>query len=435
MTSFLSVFSSLPGKLVYAGALFLAAGQLAAVIQNVREGRSKGRILFSLLHFMLGFVFLTLVMQSMWERSWRYTADPPVYYPFEELVFAVPWAVYLALELLSAAVLAMRLRDSIRWRKSHMSPSAVREAVDLLPAGVCVSEPDGTVVLTNLKMNELSRTLTGGPLTDADRFRESIAQHGTVRDGDTLVHTPRGETWEFSEERLRLGDSEYRQMLAADMTAQYRVTAELREKNRRLKEVQARMKALAAHELELVTAREVMNARVTVHNQLGNVLLSGRYYLDHPESMDDAELLRLLEYSSSFLLGEAEQPEPVPDTLERAVQTARKIGVTVELQGAAPQDARRRDLLARAVNQCAANTARHAEGDRLTVRLRESGTQLTAVFTNNGRPPAGPIAETGGLAALRRTVEAAGGSMTVESAPAFRLILTFQDGNMSAKNN
>ena len=431
MTSFLSVFSSIPGKLVYAGALFLAAGQLAAVIQNVREGRSKGRILFSLLHFMLGFVFLTLVMQSMWERSWRYTADPPVYYPFEELVFAVPWAVYLALELLSATVLAMRLRDSIRWRKSHMSPSAVREAVDLLPAGVCVSEPDGTVVLTNLKMNELSRTLTGGPLTDADRFRDSIAQHGTVRDGDTLVHTPRGETWEFSEERLRLGDSEYRQMIAAE----YRVTAELREKNRRLKDVQARMKALAAHELELVTAREVMNARVTVHNQLGNVLLSGRYYLDHPESMDDAELLRLLEYSSSFLLGEAEQPEPVPDALERAVQTARKIGVAVELQGAAPQDARHRDLLARAVNQCAANAARHAEGDRLTVRLRESGTQLTAVFTNNGKPPAGPIAETGGLAALRRAVEAAGGSMTVESAPAFRLILTFQDGNMSAKNN
>ena len=224
-------------------------------------------------------------------------------------------------------------------------------------------------------------------------------------------------------------------MIAAEMTAQYRVTSELREKNRRLKDVQARMKALAAHELELVTAREVMNARVTVHNQMGNVLLSGRYYLDHPESMDDAELLRLLEYSSSFLLGEAEQPEPVPDALEQAVQTARRIGVTVELQGATPQDARHRDLLARAVNQCAANAVRHAEGDRLTVRLRESGTQLTAVFTNNGKPPAGPIAETGGLAALRRTVEAAGGSMTVESAPAFRLILTFQDGNMSAKNN
>ena len=44
-------------------------------------------------------------------------------------------------------------------------------------------------------------------------------------------------------------------------------------------------------------------------------------------------------------------------------------------------------------------------------------------FTNNGRPPAAPVKETGGLANLRRRIEAIGGTMTINSAPQFEMIL------------
>ena len=39
------------------------------------------------------------------------------------------------------------------------------------------------------------------------------------------------------------------------------------------------------------------------------------------------------------------------------------------------------------------------------------------------RAPDGPVREGGGLSALRRQVEAAGGGMRIESAPRFSLIL------------
>ena len=43
------------------------------------------------------------------------------------------------------------------------------------------------------------------------------------------------------------------------------------------------------------------------------------------------------------------------------------------------------------------------------------------VITNNGRPPKGTIAESGGLLSLRRKIEAMGGTMLIESDPAFAL--------------
>jgi signal transduction histidine kinase len=45
------------------------------------------------------------------------------------------------------------------------------------------------------------------------------------------------------------------------------------------------------------------------------------------------------------------------------------------------------------------------------------------VITNNGKPPKGEIAESGGLLSLRRSAEEAGGTMTVQSQPEFKLTI------------
>ena len=113
----------------------------------------------------------------------------------------------------------------------------------------------------------------------------------------------------------------------------------------------------------------------------------------------------------------------MPDAFHEAVSVARRIGVTVQVEGTLPGKGIVRDLTAQAAEQCVTNTARHAEGDLLTVSVSTEGTRYRISFTNNGKAPEGPIRETGGLASLRRTVEAAGGTMTVQSVPAFRLEL------------
>ena len=93
------------------------------------------------------------------------------------------------------------------------------------------------------------------------------------------------------------------------------------------------------------------------------------------------------------------------------------------IHGSLPEDPSQRILLARAIQECAANAVKHAEGDRLDIRLEENEGNLLIRISNNGKPPKGPVTESGGLLSLRRSVEEAKGSMAVESSPAFALIL------------
>ena len=103
------------------------------------------------------------------------------------------------------------------------------------------------------------------------------------------------------------------------------------------------------------------------------------------------------------------------------MRNAGRIGVTVQIAGTLPEQQSVRDVLAQAVEQCAANTVRHAEGDCLTVTLHETDSQYIAEFRNNGKPPEGPVSETGGLWYLRKAAEEVGGTVNVQSEPVFLL--------------
>ena len=406
------------GYVLYFAALLLTAAQLAILLQLIQKKLGMARILAALLHFLLCFFLLAFLLDYSYNAL--VFAMPEVLYAFELRLLALPWLLYAGLEMASTGVVFLQVRFLRRYRETRLTPDTIRQTVDLLPTGLMVSEPDGTVLLANLSMTELCRKLTGELLSDAGRFWqyvESKSENGLIRTAD-------GETWQFQKSVLTLDGKDYDQITAADMTEQYRVTQELSKKNLHLKEVQERMKAVAAKERSLVADREIMQARMTVHDRMGAVLLSGKYYLDHPENVKEDELLRLLEFSNYFLLGEVEQPENKSDPMQEAILTAKRIGVAVEIFGELPKGKTAKRILAQAVDQCAANTARHAGGDLLSVAITEDNALITASFSNNGRAPEGPITETGGLAVLRQTVEDAGGSMTVQSEPVFLLTIT-----------
>ena len=419
MTSLQSVVGALPGYIVYFTAASLTAAQLAILLLFIRKNRPDAHLLLALTHFLAGLLFLSVLLDYSYNALIE--GQPEILYGFELRLLSLPWLMYAATEGMSAMAVLLHGRMLRRDRNTHLSADAIRQTVNLLPTALMISDPDGTVLLANLQMTELCRALTGEALSDAQRF---IRYVGSVSDEDRLAHTPDGKSWQFIRSRITLNSREYDQLTAVNMTEKYRITKELRNKNERLREVQFRMRSVAAKERSLVAAREVMNARMTVHDRMGAVLLSGKYYLDHPEEVREEELLRLLEYSNTFLLGEVERPERMGDPLEEALHTARRIGVSVAVVGDIPGTESARALIAQAVEQCASNAVRHAGGDRLTVVITSDDASFTAVFSNNGSPPKGPIAETGGLAVLRRTVEGAGGAMTVQSEPIFRLSIT-----------
>ena len=406
--------------LITVTSLLLVIGGLITLIRSILARRNKGRIF---LKGIIVFISCSLFLILMDCARFAYLSAPdPRYQPFQLDLFELPWELYAGVEAVLLLFLILLILDDQRYRSSHLTPDAIRETVDLLPEGLCISAPDGTILLSNLQMNAICRTMTGSVLSDAARFRQAIETNAEKQNEETLIRTSEGKTWRFSQDQLTENESRYDLLTAADVTAQYKVIEELREKNERLKDIQQRMKAVSDLSGDMFVAQEEMDARVALHNQLGQVLLMGRHYLAHPENTDVGRIYLATSQMNSFLLGEVQRPgDEIEDEMELALSLAGSIGVSVKITGEPPLDHGSRKLLADAIRECAANAVKHAGGDMVFVEIDGR----TAILSNNGSSPKGPITESGGLLTLRQRTEAAGGTMAVQSQPAFSLMICF----------
>ena len=431
MRSIENVITAAPGYLIYILLMLLLTGQLFLLIQAVRIGRSHVRILVYAIIFLALFVFTIFMIHPLYLNALGEQAADGVYRSprgFDTRLLTLPWGMVLFPEIALGAVLLAQMQKNIRYRRMHIGPNTIQEAVDLLPVAVCICEKSGTVLLSNLSMQLFHQALTGASLHDAACLWQYIEENGEAHDGRYLIRTGDGRVWLCSRETIRPKDAprkkEYMQLTASDMTGQFLLNEKLSEENEKMRIMLERMKEVAARERALVISREILRARMSVHNHMGGVLLSGKYYLDHPSAVKEEEILRLLEHSNTLLLREAEQEDDLPDPLSEALKLAQRIGIGVQIEGDVPKEEPAHSLIAQAVDQCAANAVRHAKADILFVRIDKTNDRIRASFSNNGEPPAGPVAETGGLANLRTAVNAAGGSMTVQSEPAFLLTLS-----------
>ena len=436
MTSLQSISGSLLYYLIGIIAILLMIGQTAELFQAIRyrrislpflremprEGRRvevSAAILISVLNFLLSFALLVVIMDFAMTRFIA-PEDEWKFLPFEWALFAQPWLWIVCGELIGIAVLILLFRSNFKYRNEHLTPDAIRQTVDLLPAGICISDEKGTVLLSNLKMNAICRELTGNMLSDANRFTAQIEADGEEQNNRYFVKLRSGTVCQFVQSALTESGREYNCLTAIDVTERYRVTEELKAKNAHLQEIKRRMQAVSDLSGDMFVAQEEAAARAALHNQLGQVLLMGRHYLEHPADTDANLVYITTTQMNAFLLGEYKEPTgQKDDLLTEVLWMARSIGVTVNINGSLPEHASARTILAHAIQECVANCVKHAKGDRLMVTISDK----EIVITNNGKPPKGEIAESGGLLSLRRSVEEAGGTMTVKSQPEFMLTI------------
>ncbi len=398
-------------RLPVLGVLFLLLTiQMAVAIAAFREGRSRRARYALLAAFFLSMAGFCLCMAVI---SCRYNypgwaQEPPAWLA---AVFACPvWAVW-AYEAVTAVILFFAIRNTLRYRADHITPDSVKQAMDLLPIGIAFGEPDGSVRFRNLVMDHLAGTLTGKLLTDWRVFESEGAGQVSVKD----------RIWQI--DRRETPGRSLMQLTATDITKQARILADLEAKNRKLKDIRLRLELYNRQAERIIIAQELLTARMTVHDELGSVLLESRHYLRDPSSIDEDLLLQALKNANTYLLHEYERDDTAVDPLAEALSMARAIGVKVTLTGIPPTQESPRGILAAAIRECASNAVKHAEGDRLTADARRSDTGHTFTLCSNGRLPAMPIRETGGLLSLRTLAESRHGIMRIDVSPLFRLTI------------
>ncbi len=171
---------------------------------------------------------------------------------------------------------------------------------------------------------------------------------------------------------------------------------------------------------------EALDAKTRIHDNLGRCLLMTKAYLtgQYPITRDAiiSEWNRIITQMSQPLSDAAKSDSIDTDYF---IRQAKSMGVDVAISGEIPGDERLRKIIDTALTVHITNVLRHAKGNKAYIDIERTADSYIFTFTNDGVTPDTEIIEKGGLKNLRRHVEEIGGTMEIEWADGFKMILTF----------
>lgn len=310
-------------------------------------------------------------------------------------------------------------------RIGRFAGNAIRESFDNLPSGIAFFDRNGLPVLCNRQMYRLAFALTGREFQSSAElrgiFRGLPESSGAKRDGSTFL-LPDGSEWKFTiTETADESGAVYTQAVASDVTGLWNGFRKLTESNQKLEEMAAHLRQMSANVVAAAREEEILSMKMRVHNEMGaSVLNTRRFFLGGCDPGQKAELLSHWEKTLGLLRNEIGKDDET-DLYGELLSAASAIGAEIVRTGELPENPAAALTMLAAIRECLTNTIRHAGGNRVFVLFTQDGGSAAAVITNDGRPPEKEITEGGGLSALRERIERCGGTMRVQSLPAFAL--------------
>ena len=343
------------------------------------------------------------------------------------LYMQVSYVVLLLVTLLSMWYAVWSTLQETKNRKT-INNTSIKEAFDNLPTGVCFFYESGLPVLCNRAMHRFSFAICGKDVQYITDLKECLSEdfvpmEGIVKDGKTFILSE-GSAWHLEKRNFvhENGDV-YTQYIALDVTDLQRKHVELTEENMQLRKVQSDLKRLSANVVAITREEEILNTKMRVHDEMGRCLMAAQKYLKEggTDSIPDS-VVTSWQRAVSMLKYNNETTEE--DMLSQIRKTCEFVKLNYIQTGKLPKEERIAYILTCAVRECVTNAVRYGEASELYAVFKETETIATVDVTNNGKTPDGEIMEGGGLSTLRRRVERAGGTMTVEAFPKFKLTVT-----------
>ena len=315
--------------------------------------------------------------------------------------------------------------------KKNTSAKMIKKAIDSYPGGICFSALDGRVILVNEKMNKLMLELTGHTILNAKAAWEKLTNFANNGKAEKLPQSwlpkePDNEStrqqlffrfsdssvWRFE---LRFLDSNTVQIEAAEITRLYRLSEELYENTIRLQELQKRQKALLDSIVEVNLNKEILAAKMHIHDELGHCLLATTKAITEDSLAENADVLR--DNWNSIIRDFSNIPTvwTVPDSSLQSelMQVAELIGCKVIFLGEQPTQRKALQLLYAAVREALTNAVRHADATELTVKIKQDKQRYHIEISDNGGVSVSSITEGNGLSALRQRLEQEGATLKV----------------------
>lgn len=311
------------------------------------------------------------------------------------------------------------------WETNHITSRSVKEAIDSLPSGICVYENSGRIILKNTAMDRICMLMTDEPLLNGWDFYGHLTHCKCLScdNGRLLIQLSDNSVQSFASNEIDDRGHNLKLITAQNVTEEYSKILALEKKKETLEALNRRLTAYSHDMVSAITAREVLNAKIKIHDELGAGLLTIKHYLQTGgDENEKQQILAGIKRNVNFLKQDINDNQQDEYTL--MLTTADNLGVSVIIDGLLPQNEPHKHIIATGIHECFTNTIRHAKGNMLFINITDEENTVKITFTNNGNSPKDKIAEKGGLLSLRTITEKVGGTMTICSVPQFSLTIS-----------
>lgn len=380
------------------------------------------------------FVFVLIVLSGLADAFSKMTKGL-AYRTWLPLPMWLLWGITLAADLL----LIWDMAKLHRLGKQTLSRDSVKQALDMLPSGICYFTPSGSVKLCNRQMDTLFRTISQSDLQTVAELQDALSDcnacSGVIQlspQRQTYLF-PDGKAWRYRKTEVKASDGTlYTEAIFSDVTELYHKNLELKAQIKRLKAISLELKWLSDNALILTREKEVLAAKTKLHDDMGAGLIAIRHILNHNQTEEAANAIELfsravsaIKYDNDYSQGHSE--------LDRFLQDARTIGIQVNLSGELPEQEKLRGVMILAMRECLTNSVRHVGSTALYITVEKTGGSISMQITNDGRSPETEIVPKDGLFNLYHHILDCGGTMEIQSKPVFVLTVVFPGTKESMK--
>lgn len=333
------------------------------------------------------------------------------------------WCITFAADLL----LIWDMAGLRRQGKQTLSRDSVKEALDMLPSGICYFTPPGSVKLCNRQMYSLFRTISQSDLQTLAELREALSDcdacSGVIclsKERKTYLF-PDGKAWRYRQAEVKASDGAmYTEAVFSDLTELYNKNLELKAQIKQLNAISRELKRLSDNVQILTREKEVLSAKTKLHDDMGAGLIAIRHILNNNRTEEAANAMDLFRRAVSAIKYDNAYPQGRSE-LDRFLQDAEAIGIKVDLSGKLPKQEELRRVMILAMRECLTNSVRHAGATTIHITVEKKGDSISVKLTNDGRPPETEVVPKGGLHNLYRHIMDCGGTMEIQSKPSFAL--------------
>ena len=404
--------------------ILLVALFLTLILSLFPQLASYGRQRDKWMRFVHLSVFLIIfVILSVLATACSQMREGLVYKTWLSLPMWMLWCITLAADFL----VIWDMAGLYRQRRQVLGRDSIKQALDMLPSGICYFTPSGRVKLCNRQMYSLFRTIAQSDLQTLAELQDALSDcdacSGVIlvsRDMQTYLF-PDGKAWRYRQTQVKDSDGAmYTEAIFSDITELYNKNLELKSQIKQLNAISRELKWLSDNALILTREKEVLLAKTKLHDDMGAGLIAIRHILlcNRTEEAENAmDLFRravsTIKYDNAYPGGH--------DELDRFLQDAEVIGIKVDLSGDLPKQEEPRRVMILAMRECLTNSVRHAGATTIHIRLEEKEDSISLQITNDGRAPETEVVPKGGLYNLYRHIMDLGGTMEIQSTPGFAL--------------